>query len=104
MTGSISQIGNTFLPAIPPVGLNEGATEGVSGGLSFKDMMLQSLDNVNQLQVQSDRAIEGGLLGEDITQAEVFTSIKKADLALRMMVQMRNKLLEAYNEIQNMQL
>ncbi|QDT42085.1 flagellar hook-basal body protein FliE [Gimesia alba] len=104
MTSSISQIGNTFLPGIPPVGLNENSTGGVSGGLSFKDMMLQSLDNVNQLQVQSDQAIEGGLLGEDITQAEVFSSIKKADLALRMMVQMRNKLLEAYNEIQNMQL
>lgn len=104
MTSSISQIGNTFLPGIPPVGLNENPAGGVSGGLSFKDMMLQSLDNVNQLQVQSDQAIEAGLLGEDITQAEVFSSIKKADLALRMMVQMRNKLLEAYNEVQHMQL
>ena len=77
MTSSISQIGNTFLPGIPPVGLNENPTQGVSGGLSFKDMMLQSLDNVNQLQVQSDQAIEAGLLGEDITQAEVFSSIKR---------------------------
>lgn len=92
------------MPGIPPVGMSENAAGGVSGGLSFKDMMLQSLDNVNQLQVQSDQAIQGGLLGEDITQTEVFTSIKKADLALRMMVQMRNKLLEAYNEIQNMQM
>lgn len=104
MTGSISQVGNTFLPGVPPVGFNDQTVGKASGELSFKNMMLQSLENVNQMQVQSDRAIEAGLLGEDITQAEVFSSIKKADLALRMMVQMRNKLLEAYNEIQNMQL
>ncbi|MCH9652936.1 MAG: flagellar hook-basal body complex protein FliE [Planctomycetes bacterium] len=104
MTNSISQIGNTFLPGIPPVGMNENGAGIATSGHSFKDMMLQSLDNVNQLQVQSQQAIEGGLIGEDITQAEVFSSIKKADLALRMMVQMRNKLLEAYNEIQNMQM
>ncbi len=104
MTNSISQIGNAFLPGIPPVGMNENVAGIATGGHSFKDMMLQSLDNVNQLQVQSQQAIEGGLIGEDITQAEVFSSIKKADLALRMMVQVRNKLLEAYNEIQNMQM
>ena len=104
MTGSISQIGNAFLPGIPPVGMNENGASNVTEGLSFKNMMLQSLDNVNQLQVQSEQAIEAGLSGDDITQAEVFSSIKKADLALRMMVQMRNKLLEAYNEIQQMQM
>lgn len=104
MNNSISQIGNAFLPGIPPVGMNEESAGIANGGLSFKDMMLQSLNNVNQLQVQSEQAIESGLIGDDITQAEVFSSIKKADLALRMMVQMRNKLLEAYNEIQNMQM
>jgi len=104
MTGSISQIGNAFLPGIPPVGINENSAVSSTGELSFKNMMLQSLNNANQLQVQSEQAIESGLIGDDITQAEVFTSIKKADLALRMMVQMRNKLLEAYNEIQKMQM
>jgi flagellar hook-basal body complex protein FliE len=104
MTNSISQIGSTFLPGIPPVGMNENGADIATGGASFKDMMLQSLDNRNQLQGQSEQAIEAGLIGDDITQAEVFSSIKKADLALRMMVQMRNKLLEAYNEIQNMQM
>ncbi|MFK7778037.1 MAG: flagellar hook-basal body complex protein FliE [Gimesia sp.] len=104
MTNSISQIGNSFLPGIPPVGISESGADVATGQPSFKNLMLQSLESVNQLQVQSEQAIEGGLLGTDITQTEVFSSIKKADLALRMMVQMRNKLLEAYNEIQNMQM
>jgi flagellar hook-basal body complex protein FliE len=104
MTNSIAHIGNAFQPGIPPVGINEAGTANPPGGPSFKDLMLDSLQNANQLQVDSQQAIEKGLLGEDITQAEVFTSVKKADLALRMMVQMRNKLLEAYNEVQRMQL
>lgn len=104
MTSSINQIGNTFLPGIPPVGMPSQGSDQVAAGNSFKDMMLQSLENVNQLKTQSEQSIERGLLGEDITQAEVFSSIKKADLALRMMVQMRNKLLDAYNEIQKMQM
>lgn len=104
MTSSINQIGNTYLPGIPPIGLSSEDSSNISGGNSFKDMMLQSLEDVSQLQIQSEQSIERGLIGDDITQAEVFTSIKKADLALRMMVQMRNKLLEAYNEIQKMQL
>jgi len=104
MTNSISHIGNAFVPGIPPMGINEAGNESAAGGPSFKDLMMESLNNANQLQLNSEKAIERGLLGDDITQAEVFTSVKKADLALRMMVQMRNKLLEAYNEIQKMQM
>lgn len=104
MTNSIGHIGKAFVPGIPPTGISEAGPASPPGGPSFKEMMLESLQNTNQLQESSQQAIQKGLLGEDITQAEVFTSVKKADLALRMMVQMRNKLLEAYNEVQRMQL
>ncbi|QDT78748.1 flagellar hook-basal body protein FliE [Gimesia maris] len=104
MTSSISHIGNSLLPGLSPAGLKDAGAGTSAGAPSFQNMMLQSLDSANQLQLQSEQSIQAGLLGEDITQAEVFSSIKKADLALRMMVQMRNKLLEAYNEIQKMQM
>ena len=42
--------------------------------------------------------------GGDITQVEVFSAFKKADLALRMLLQIRNGVLEAYNEIKQMQM
>ena len=104
MTNSISHIGNAFVPGVPPTGIQEAGTANPPGSPSFKELMLDSLHNANQIQLDSQQAIEKGLLGGDITQAEVFTSVKKADLALKMMVQMRNKLLEAYNEVQRMQL
>ena len=46
--------------------------------------------------------IETGLLGGDITQAELMASVKKADLSVRLLMQVRNKALAAYNEIQQM--
>jgi len=52
------------------------------------------------MQTQADFAVMQALSGEDITQVEVMAAVKKADLALRKMLQVRNKLLDAYNEIQ----
>lgn len=67
-------------------------------------MLFNSLGQVNQLEHQAQMNIEGRLLGEDITSAEVFTSMRKADMALKMMMQVRNKLVDAYQEIQNLRM
>ena len=48
-------------------------------------------------------SIQDAISGGEITQVEVATALKKADLSLRMMLQVRNKLLDAYNEIRQMQ-
>ena len=39
-----------------------------------------------------------------MTQIEVMTSMKKADLALRMMIQIRNKIMDAYDEIKQLRM
>jgi len=52
------------------------------------------------MQTEADFAVMQALSGEDVTQVEVMAAVKKADLALRMMLQVRNKLLDAYNEVQ----
>ena len=40
----------------------------------------------------------------DINEAEVLTAVQKADLAFRMLLQVRNKLIEAYREVQQIQI
>lgn len=103
MANPIGAIGNstaTFLPSAAP-GIGGRAAE---GGLNFQDLLLQSLDQVNQLEQSGQAAIEKSLAGGDITQVEVFSAFKKADLALRMLLQIRNGVLEAYNEIKQMQM
>lgn len=74
------------------------------GALSFQDILLKSLDQVNQLDQQAQSAIEVGLTNGDLTQAEVLTAMKKADLAYRTMLQIRNKIVDSYKEIQQLKM
>lgn len=66
----------------------------------FADLLRQSVDRGVGMQIEADQNVMHAVAGGDITQVEVLSSVKKADLALRMMLQVRNKLLDAYNEIQ----
>ncbi|MDR3234328.1 MAG: flagellar hook-basal body complex protein FliE [Planctomycetaceae bacterium] len=69
---------------------------------SFKDLVLGGVGEVNMLQQRADGAIEKLMCGGEIGMAEVLTAVQKADIAFKMMMQMRNKLVAAYQEIQGM--
>ena len=75
-----------------------------SGTRGFQDVLLDAIAETNRLEGESQAAIAEGLTGGDITSAEVMASARKADLALRMMIQMRNKLVDAYREVQQMRM
>jgi flagellar hook-basal body complex protein FliE len=82
----------------------DSAGVNTTGNVSFQDVLLKSLEQVNELDRQSQSMIAGALTGDDYTQAEVFTAVKKADLAFRTMLQIRNKILEAYNELKDLRM
>ena len=65
----------------------------------FGRLMLESLDHVNSMQQDADRAVEMLATGGDIQTAQVLTSMQKADMTFRLMLQIRNKLMQAYQEI-----
>jgi len=69
---------------------------------TFKDLVLGGVGEVNMMQQQADRAVEKLMVGGEIGMAEVLTAVQKADIAFKMMMQIRNKLVQAYQEIQNM--
>jgi len=71
---------------------------------SFKNLLLESINQVNTMQQQADRAVEQLVTGEDVDPATVLTSIQKADMSFRMMMQIRNKLMQAYQEIKEMRI
>lgn len=74
----------------------------VQGGTSFKDFLLDSIREVNSMQQEADQAVEQLVTGnEDVSPAEVLTAVQKADIAFRMMMQIRNKMVQAYQEVQN---
>jgi flagellar hook-basal body complex protein FliE len=70
-------------------------------GAAFKDFLLGSLSDVNTQQQQANALIEQLYTGGDVNPAEVMVSVQKADMAFRLLLQVRNKLLAAYEEVKN---
>jgi flagellar hook-basal body complex protein FliE len=56
------------------------------------------------MQQDADSAVQQLLTGDDVNPAEVLTSLQKADLSFRMVMQIRNKLLQAYQEIKDVRI
>ena len=66
---------------------------------AFVSMLADGVNAVNQAQHHADDQVHELLTGGDVTQAEVLTSVQKADMAFRLLVQVRNKLMSAYEEL-----
>ena len=72
--------------------------------VSFGEVLKQSVNEVNRLQVAADSSIEALVSGKDKDIHGTMIAISKADLAFRMTLQIRNKVIEAYQEVMRMQL
>ncbi len=68
-------------------------------GASFSDILKNALDGVNNAQHQANTAVEQALSGESTDVHETMVALQKADTSLKMMLEVRNKLLEAYQEV-----
>lgn len=79
-----------------------GAAEG--GGKPFEEFLLDSIHQVNAMQQDADQAVEGLFTGGETSPAEVLTAVQKADVAFRMMLQVRNKMVQAFEEVQNLRI
>jgi flagellar hook-basal body complex protein FliE len=70
---------------------------------TFADTLKDAVGTVNQLQVDSDKQAQMLATGKTTDIPEVMMAAEKADIALRMMVQVRNKIIEAYQDVMKMQ-
>lgn len=73
-------------------------------GNSFRDELSNAINNVNQLQLDSDQYTEKLVTGEIENVHEVMIASQKADIAMQMMTAVRGKLVDAYQEIMRMQI
>ncbi len=95
---SISNLSISSPVALPQALGTKPQAAGTGAG-SFKDLLLGSIQDVNQMQQQADKAVETLMTGGDANPAEVLTAVQKADLAFRLMMQMRNKMMQVYQEV-----
>lgn len=99
----MNTIPSLSFPAVLPAPVP--ATPEASGPASpFQEFLLKSIEEVNSMQQAADRAVEQLATGGDVNPAEVLTAVQKADLAFRIMLQIRNKIVQAYQEVQNIRI
>lgn len=70
---------------------------------SFAQLFQEKLAQVESIQQEADALTESFLVGEPVELHQVMLAMEKADLALQLTVQIKNKLVEAYKEISHMQ-
>lgn len=70
---------------------------------SFSNMLTNSINNLENTQLASDHAMQGLVSGEADDLHNVMIKTAEAQISLEFAVQLRNRSLEAMNEIKNMQ-
>jgi flagellar hook-basal body complex protein FliE len=75
-----------------------------AGGGDFASMIQQSLAAVNTTQAQAETASHQYQLGQNgVSLEDAMISMQKANISFQTTVQVRNRLVSAYNDIMNMQ-
>jgi flagellar hook-basal body complex protein FliE len=90
---------------ITGVGTGQGLPQiKAAGGESengFEDLMQEAIGKLSQVQTDAETAVRELATGSDPSQA--ILAMEKADMNFQLMVEVRNKLINAYQQIMNMQ-
>ena len=85
----------------------QGKSADVSGAAAqsdFSELLKQSVDKVNETQMDSKKLVDAFQSGDPNVQvSEVMIAMQKSNVSFQAMLQVRNKLVSAYQEIMNMQ-
>jgi flagellar hook-basal body complex protein FliE len=100
----VSGIGAAVSSLATQLGAQPVASPAQGAGASFTDVFQSAVKDVDSLQNNADQQIAGMVQGAgnaDIGQTMV--SVEKADIAFQLMMQVRNKVVSAYQELDKMQ-
>lgn len=98
---------NPFQLATPPTkvqpkitGINANNTE---NKLSFAETLKQSINDINKAQLESDKMTEALASGKNVELHDVMITAQKSSITLLTTIEVRNKAIEAYQEMMRMQ-
>ena len=87
-----------------PIGLNGVNERPTTGAAGFGKVIQRFIDDTNTQQLQSDQSVEQLATGQSDSVHETMLALTKADLSLRVFMEVRNKVIDAYQEVMRMQL
>jgi flagellar hook-basal body complex protein FliE len=98
MTDPLGLIGSTnpIQPTTPSGGRSRAADQ---SGPDFKQLLQDQIAKVNELQQDAKEAVEDLAAGRRDDVESVIVATQKADTAFRMLLQVRNRMMEAYDEV-----
>ena len=89
---------------IQPVAVDQSrAAKTTDAGPGFKEQLLESINQTNEKQHQAHAAMESLATGKTHNIHETMIAIQKAEISFKMLVQVRNKIMNAYQEMMRMQ-
>ncbi len=86
----------------PALSIDGAAGSEEIGPKTFSDLLADSLNNVQELQAETNRLSEDLALGKPVELHQVMLAATKAQIAMELIIEMRNRLIEAYQEISRM--
>jgi flagellar hook-basal body complex protein FliE len=89
-------------PAAATAASGAGASVDSASQASFKEMLLDSIRQANMLRQDADQAVASLGSQHAAGAADVFGAVEQTDLAFRTMIEVHNKLVQAYQEVQHM--
>ena len=93
----LNQISNNTIPGTT-------ANSNEDDKVNFEDVLKNTVSKVNDVQVKANEDIEALIKGEDITMHDVMLSMQEAQVSMQLMLEIRNKLYDAYKELSSVQL
>ncbi|MGD0301486.1 MAG: flagellar hook-basal body complex protein FliE [Bryobacteraceae bacterium] len=87
------------IPAIPPISAGQPST-----AASFQSVLSDAIGRVEQFQQNSENAIGKYLSGEDEEVHKVALAVEDAETSFDLFLQVRNKVISAYQEVMRMQM
>ncbi len=85
-----------------PGSLGGASRTGRAESTDFAGQLRQQLEQVNQMQAEADAGIQDLVTGQTDNITQVLTSARKAEVAFSLLMEIRNKLVDAYTELKQL--
>ncbi|NBX76133.1 MAG: flagellar hook-basal body complex protein FliE [Proteobacteria bacterium] len=101
---NISSISPQLIPNEPAINTAASALQsGENKAEGFSEFLSRSLDEVNQLLGSADKSAKDLAVGKSENLHDAMITMEKAETAFKLLVQVRNKVIDAYQEVMRMQ-
>ncbi len=81
------------------ISANKIKGEKEQGKVDFSEVLKSALNDVSNVEKTAEEQIKQAITGDDANVHKTLIAVEKADLSFKLMMEIRNKLMDAYNEI-----